>query len=172
MAFPRLAARAIALMPEALLSKIAGDVFGAVLAAHPAIVDRLGDHAARRFDFVAADMDLRFRISPARRSIRLYRGAGSLPPEGEADAAVEGPLHLLLLLAEGGADADALFFSRDLAVTGDMEALLALRNALDDGRIDIPASLSGLAGPFGGLAERLARHVRHRVTGRETPAWN
>lgn len=172
MAFPRLAARAIALMPEALLSKIAADVFGAVLAAHPAIVERLGDHAARTFDFVATDMDLRFRILPAQRSISLSRGAGSTRPAAEADAAVEGPLHLLLLLAEGGADADALFFSRDLTVTGDMEALLALRNGLDDCRIDIPASLAGLAGPFGGMAERLARHVRHRVTGRETAAWN
>lgn len=35
-------------------------------------------------------------------------------------------------MIDGSLDGDALFFSRDLRVTGDTEAVVALRNALDD----------------------------------------
>lgn len=168
MAFPKMAATAIGFVPQPLLQKIASDVFAAVLATHPEIIDRLGDHAARSFDFEPTDMRLSFRIRPARRTITVSRGSS----DGQADACVAGPLHLLLSLAEGEADADALFFSRDLAVTGDMEALLALRNVLDDCRIDIPACIARLAGPFGGLAGQVARHVRTQVLATEARPWN
>lgn len=168
MAFPRMAAVAVGLMPQALLQRLAASLFASVIAAHPSLIERLGAHAALSFDFVPTDMDIRFRIVPARQSMTVMKGSVA----DAADASVAGPMHLLLLLAEGGADADALFFSRDLTVTGDMEALLALRNVLDDCRIDIPAGIAGLAGPFGGLAERAARHVRQRVLDGEASAWN
>ena len=35
-------------------------------------------------------------------------------------------------MIDGSLDGDALFFSRDLRVSGDTEAVVALRNALDD----------------------------------------
>lgn len=168
MAFPRLMARAAGLMPRLLVQKMASDLFAAVMAAHPEIIERLDGHAAATFAFEPTDMDLRFLIQPARRRIEVRKSGEPV----EADARVAGPLHLLLLLAEGEADADALFFSRDLTVTGDMEALLALRNVLDDCRIDIPACMAGLAGPFGGLAEGVARQVRRHVLGPEGAAWN
>lgn len=43
----------------------------------------------------------------------------------------------LAQLAQGNGDGDALFFSRDITIEGDTEAIVALRNALDDSSLDI-----------------------------------
>jgi hypothetical protein len=71
-----------------------------------------------------------------------------------ADAMVKGPLVLLLALLEGRVDGDAEFFARELDVSGDMEAIVALRNALDDSSIDLPSDLAPIAGPLAVSAQR------------------
>ncbi len=48
------------------------------------------------------------------------------------DARIAGTLLTLLAMVDGRLDGDALFFSRDLVIEGDTEAVVALRNALDD----------------------------------------
>ncbi|HCJ72757.1 MAG TPA: hypothetical protein DHW67_14410, partial [Agrobacterium sp.] len=67
-----------------------------------------------------------------------------------------------------------LFFSRDLSVTGDMEAMLALRNALDDSGIDLPRDLGAFAGPFAPMITRVANRLRGHVLSetRGVDAWN
>ncbi|MCB1440363.1 MAG: SCP2 sterol-binding domain-containing protein, partial [Nitratireductor sp.] len=50
----------------------------------------------------------------------------------DADAVIRGRFMLLLELIDSEEDGDAAFFSRDLEVTGDTEAVVRLRNALDD----------------------------------------
>jgi O2-independent ubiquinone biosynthesis accessory factor UbiT len=67
-------------------------------------------------------------------------------------ARVCGPSHALLDLLEGSVDGDALFFQRDLAVSGDTEAIVALRNAVDSEEIDLVEDLVAALGPLGGLA--------------------
>jgi predicted lipid carrier protein YhbT len=71
-------------------------------------------------------------------------------------------------MIHGSCDGDALFFSRDLSIEGDTEAVLALRNALDDAEIDLPAEIAAAFGLIDTLADRLARRVIpaiSRVTG-------
>lgn len=89
---------------------------------------------------------------------------------------MEGELVLLLALLEGRIDGDAVFFSRDLAVSGDMEAMLALRNALDDCEINLPSDLADMAGPLAPLVRRAGEQIRERALGRvlkeEAPQWN
>ena len=58
-------------------------------------------------------------------------------------------------LVDGSYDGDALFFSRDLVVEGDVEAVLALRNAIDDAGIDLVADTAALFGPLAPIGERL-----------------
>src|SRR3974390_761488 len=48
------------------------------------------------------------------------------------DAAIAGSFFHLLDMIDGAVDGDALFFSRDLRVTGDTEAGVAVRDALAD----------------------------------------
>ena len=88
------------------------------------------------------------------------------------DARIAGPLSAFLAMMHGAEDGDALFFSRDLSVTGDMEAMLALRTALDDSAIDLPRELGALAGPFSPLVTGAARHIRSRALEGGHGIWN
>mgnify|MGYP000333163309 CR=1 FL=1 len=74
---------------------------------------------------------------------------------GEAAARVRAPLLVLMGLLDGTYDADALFFSRDLAIEGDTEAVLAVRNAIEEAELT-PAELLGLGGAPARLLDRAA----------------
>lgn len=156
MLLPRPLALAIDRLPLALVQGIVGQVFQRALQQHPDLFDRLGPQASKYFRFTPADIDLSFVIHPASRTIRAYHKAEAPP----VSAAVSGPLLTLLALLEGRIDGDAVFFSRSLSATGDMEAILALRNALDDCGFDLPQDLAGLAGPFALPFRQLADLVR------------
>ena len=56
-----------------------------------------------------------------------------------------------------------MFFSRDLLVEGDIEAVLALRNALDDAEIDLLSEAAAVFGPFAGTFERIGRMAAPRL---------
>jgi Putative lipid carrier protein len=164
---PPFLARPVAVAPLFLMERVAQTVFASVLRAHPDLFERLGSYRETRYCFSPTDLPLHFSVVPAARSLRVLRGA--MPA---ADARISGPLAILLGLLEARCDADALFFSRDLAVTGDMEAMLALRNALDDSAIDLPRELGALAGPLSPLVAGIARRIRTRaLEGRDRP-WN
>ena len=61
-------------------------------------------------------------------------------------------LHLLLGLLDGTQDGDALFFNRVISISGRTEAVLALRNAIEDAELS-PSDLLGLRGPLAALAD-------------------
>jgi predicted lipid carrier protein YhbT len=159
MLLPRPLRLALDAVPLVITQRVVATVFRQALLQHPGLFDRLGAEAGKRFGFTPTDLDLSFIVHPAGRSITVYRKAG-VPA---ADATATGPLLVLLALLEGRIDGDAMFFSRGLGVAGDMEAMLALRNALDDCGFDLPADLSGLAGPFARPFRRLAEAVRTRA---------
>ncbi|MFC6446630.1 ubiquinone anaerobic biosynthesis accessory factor UbiT [Shinella zoogloeoides] len=164
---PPLLARPVEIVPLWLIERVARTVFAGVLKAHPDLFERLGDYRLTRYCFSPADLPLHFLVVPAEASLSVARGKPPL-----ADARIEGPLVLLLGLLEGRCDGDALFFSRDLSVTGDMEAMLALRNALDDSAIDLPREIGALAGPLSPLVAGAARHIRARALEGRDATWN
>ena len=159
MLLPRPLSLALDRVPLVVMQRVVDTVFQRALQQHPDVFDRLGSQAGKRFRFTPADLDLSFVIHPASRRIVTYR-KDRTPPVA---ASVSGPLLTLLALLEGRLDGDAAFFSRSLTVNGDMEAMLALRNALDDCGFDLPTDLSGLAGPFAKPFQRLAELVRSRA---------
>lgn len=168
MAFPVTVKWALNRMPLGSIQLAASIAFSCVVRAHPAVLDRLSDHADKTFAFHPTDLPLSFEITPSACRILVKRESFS----SEADATISGPMHLLLSLAEGRYDADALFFSRDLSVTGDIEATLALRNALDDCRIDLPKDLSLLTGPARRVVEPVLRLIRTQVMNEESARWS
>ncbi len=96
--------------------------------------------------------------------------------EGGSDVVVRGPLLSLLGLLDGTLDGDALFFSRGIAVSGKVDALLALRNAIEDADLK-PSDFIGLGSSIGSVADsfvlgavaaarRLAGPVDEPVEGR------
>ncbi len=75
------------------------------------------------------------------------------------DAKISGSLLALLGMVDGQYDGDALFFSRDLQLSGDTEAVVCLRNALDDMDGSIIEDAAACFGPLGfGLLD-IARHI-------------
>ena len=130
---------------------------------HPDLYGRLGEHAEKRFGIAPTDLPFAFVLEP-RPERPQARAVRRLPPG--LDVRIRGPLSGLIGMAEGRLDGDALFFSRTLSIEGDMEATLALRNALDDARLDFGVILLGCLGPLG---TRVAAFLR-RQAGQARPA--
>ena len=168
--FPAAIARPMNFLPLAVVQRATAAMLAQIMKRDPDMFVRLGEHRGKRYAFLPVDLPFAFMVEPAGRAITVSRKARL----AKADAAVEGPLFMLLALMEGRQDADALFFSRDLSVTGDMEAMLALRNALDDSGIDLPRDLGAFAGPFAPMITRVANRLRGDVLSetRGVDAWN
>ena len=138
---PWLLARGMAFLPTAPLELVVDAIFNSVLARHPRMLARLGQHARKRFAIDPIDCPFAFLLEPNPASPRL-RVVSSL--EGERwDARIAGPMLVLLGLLDGTYDGDAVFFSRDLVIEGDTSAVLALRNTIEDAELD-PGSILGL----------------------------
>jgi len=75
-------------------------------------------------------------------------------------ARIAGSFLDLFDLIDGSLDGDALFFSRKLRVTGDTEAVVALRNALDDVDGGVVESITKAFGPLSGIAAMTVSHLR------------
>lgn len=83
---------------------------------------------------------------------------------GAWDAKISGSFMNLLRLVEARIDGDALFFSRELVVEGDTEAVVCLRNALDDMDstiIDEAAKAFGKPGVLGLKCARKIEELHH-----------
>ncbi len=146
-----LAARPV---PPALLQPLLNLAMAAAQRRHPEVFRRLEMLGERAFLIDPLDLpfDLLLRPGAAPPSLSLVRsGAG----ETRAAAAIRGPLLRLLDLLEGRVDGDALFFSRDLVIEGDTEAVLVLRNAVDGAGIELVDLAASVFGPASGLARRV-----------------
>ena len=164
---PPAVALALRPLPLAPLQLLLSMLLDAAAREHPRIFDRLGAHAAKRYGVVPTDMPFVVVIEPRPEHPRLAV-LRALP--AEVDARIAGPLAVLYGLAAGALDGDAMFFSRELAIEGDVEAILALRNALDDAGVD----LLDVAGSVFGAPFRLAAGAVRPVLSRmlQGEPWN
>ena len=144
-------------LPLAPLALALGAVVRSVAARHPSIFTRLGAHAEKRYLIEPTDLPFVLLLTPrpAGSAIAVERSREGLA----ADVRIAGPLAALLGLLHGAFDGDALFFSRDLVIEGDIEAVLALRNALDDAELDLVSEAAAIFGPLAAPAERVGRLV-------------
>jgi len=125
---------------------------------HGSVFARLGPYATRRFLIDPLDLPFAFCLHPRAPAPRI--AVLRKPVSCRSDARIAGPLSALLGMLHGMLDGDALFFSRDLVVEGDIEAVLALRNALDDVDVDLAAEAMAALGP---LAPPVAPLVRRTL---------
>jgi predicted lipid carrier protein YhbT len=123
----------------------------------PNLFIRLGPHADKVFLIEPVDLPVAFRLTP--RPVRPVVVPVRRPPAGRWNARIAGPLAALVGLVHGAFDGDALFFARDIVVEGDTEAVLALRNALDDAEIDLLAEIATAFRPVGPQLEPYARRL-------------
>lgn len=133
---------------------------------HPALFERLGEQASKTFAIDPTDLPVVFLLEPRPQAPRLM--AVRREAQGAWDARVAGPLAALIGLVHGAYDGDALFFSHDLVIEGDTEAVLALRNAIDNEEIDLVDEVLaplGLLGVFATAPARRLAALLGRLTG-------
>lgn len=128
-----------------------------IIERHPDLTDRLEGSGSRRIAIDPNDLPFAILLETGDRTIRL-RLERELGKES-VHARICGPLLALIGLVDGTYDGDALFFSRDLTIEGDIEAVLALRNAIDDAEIGLLHELTVSAGAFAAPFDRAARGV-------------
>ena len=132
-----------------------------VAQARPELFARLGPHAGKRFLIDPIDLPFVLVLTPLADRPRLVAYRRHERPAH--DAGIAGTFFNLLDMIDGTLDGDALFFSRDLQVSGDTEAVVALRNALDDfegSALDSVVSSFGLLSGPAALVLSVMRNVR------------
>ncbi|WP_319413893.1 SCP2 sterol-binding domain-containing protein [uncultured Cohaesibacter sp.] len=145
--FPPIVARLTRHLPLLPLERLISEVANRVASQHPEFFDRLDEYAKKSFVIVPTDLDWIACLSFHNEKVQL-RLSRSLESFANRDVTVTAPFFSLVSLLDGEEDGDALFFSRDLTIEGDTEAVLALRNALDDAEIDFVHECSAIAGPL------------------------
>jgi predicted lipid carrier protein YhbT len=149
-----LAGFALRPLPPAVLRPALDLAMAVMHRRHPDVFERLETLNDAVFLIDPVDLPLRFTLRLGAAGPRL--AVADKTHDMEAPTAVlRGPLLVLIRLLEGRIDGDAAFFSRDLSVEGDMEAVLTLRNAVDSGGIDLAEDLLSLLGPLDGPARRI-----------------
>lgn len=153
----------LAPIPLALMQPILNFIAGHVAQSRPELFQRLGPHLNKRFliDPIELPFVLVLIPNPARPHLRAYRRY----ERPKHVASIAGTFLNLLSMIEGSLDGDALFFTRDLRITGDVEAVVALRNALDDFDGNIIDTIVAGLGPFSRPAALAVSALRGMQTG-------
>jgi O2-independent ubiquinone biosynthesis accessory factor UbiT len=140
----------LAPVPLALLQPILTRIASHVAQSRPELFNRLGPHAGKRFLIDPIDLPFVMVLTPEPE--RPHMTAHRRHERPAHDAEIAGTFFNLLDMIDGSLDGDALFFSRDLRVSGDTEAVVALRNALDDFEGSALDSVAASFGPLSGPA--------------------
>jgi predicted lipid carrier protein YhbT len=140
-------------LPLAPVQHAATFILGCILRRHADMLARLRELGNAAFLIDVTNLPILFILTPGavKPSIEILRRDDNPPA---ASATIRGSLPALLLLLQGRADGDALFFSRALTIEGDMAAVLCLRNALDGAEIDLIGDIAARFGPAADLARR------------------
>ncbi|WP_020594252.1 ubiquinone anaerobic biosynthesis accessory factor UbiT [Kiloniella laminariae] len=146
-----LAGMALAPVPLRFFAPVAKYMLERITRLYPDVFKRLEPLGQCRFMVQPTDLPCRFvlELDHGKARLSLFSPLDDLPVP---DATIRGPLSSLVLLLEGKVDGDALFFSRELAVTGDTEAVLTLRNAIDSADISLEEIWLGKTGSFRPIA--------------------
>ena len=114
---------------------------------HPSLFARLGPHQTSDFLIDPVDLPFALHLRPDPQALIFRAVARNAAPQ--AEAVIRGRFILLLELIDSEEDGDAAFFSRDLEVIGNTEAVVRLRNALDDVDGSIAQDTAEMFGPPG-----------------------
>ncbi len=151
-------------LPPAVVEAVLRQALRRVQAGHPEVFARLRPLGDTAFLIDPVDVPFKAVVRPGAQPPALCVVRDDQPAPAAA-VVISGALATLTDLLQGRADGDALFFSRDLAIEGDTEAALTLRNALDGADIDVFEIMLAVLGPLAGPARRLARPGRTLLRG-------
>jgi predicted lipid carrier protein YhbT len=152
-----LAGLALRPLPEAALRPLVGLALDAMRRRHPGVFSRLADLGEDAVVIDPEELPFAFVLRPGASPPALVPVRKPVAGDDPAPRAViRGPLAMLIDLAEGRIDGDAVFFSRALSVEGDASAVVTLRNALESAEIDVLGDVLSALGPMAPAARGAA----------------
>ena len=145
-------------MPLPLLQPLLKNIVRHIARNRPELFSRLGPHQRKTFLIDPVNLPFVFLLMPDSGNplLQARRRRENL----SYDARIAGTFLTLLNMIDGGLDGDALFFTRDLMIDGDTEAVVVLRNALDDLEGSIVDDVAHQLGPLGKAAIAALRRIR------------
>lgn len=167
--FPPLpGAGAVARLSCALVQPLLGHVAARIARRHPTLFARLGPHQATDYVIDAIELPFALHLRPDPQNL-VFRAVprDALPPAG---ATIRGRFLMLLQLLDSDEDGDSVFFSRELTIGGNTEAVVRLRNALDDVEGSIAEEAAAMFGPPGqAILAQLRRRYAPQSRGAVAP---
>lgn len=157
---------AMNLLPLRLVQRIADLISARLLQHYPDMLDRMESVGPGTVILEPTDFPygVEIGLGLGRPRVSAYRRGGVTP---KGDVLVRAPSDVLVALANGAEDGDALFFSRNLSISGNVELIIALRNAIDAADINFVSDVMLAAGPARTLvkpAVSWARRLSARVS--------
>lgn len=149
-------------VPIPLIQRLLRKGMTAAVDRYPKIFDRLGSQQSKIFLIDPVNMPFALLLMPDSKNPTLR--ACRRPCRVPYDARIAGTFLTLLDMIEGKLDGDALFFSRDLIVEGDTEAVVVLRNALDDLDGDLIGSIAESFGFPARIGLSILRRIERKAT--------
>lgn len=129
-------------LPDALHAEMLARLFNHLLRGQPL--------AARLTELEGRSVCVHIRDCDARIHFRIERGRLAPDWPGPAQVTIGGDLDDFLDLATRAEDPDTLFFRRRLAIEGDTETGLHVKNLLDALDYDWPSHVAAVLGPSAG----------------------
>ena len=150
---PRGLARLLPPLPLFALQPLLAHIVTSVARRRPELFARLGESCKKRFLINPNDLPLFLLLQPdpERPQLTAHNSSETL----RHDVRISANFATLLRMIDGQTDSDALFFNRALSVTGDTEAIVALRNALDDMDDTLANDVAATFGPLSGTVRAL-----------------
>lgn len=147
-----------AVLPLFFLQPLLGRIVRRIARNRPELFNRIGLHKDKSFLIDPVNMPFALMLYPQPECPRLKAVRGH---EGLVyDARIAASFLTLLDMVDGRLDGDSLFFTRELVVEGDIEAVVCLRNAFDDLEGSIADDIAAMFGAPGRHALSTLRRMR------------
>jgi len=145
-------------LPLFALQPVLRRIINRIARDNPDMFGRLGPHFSANYVIDPTNLPFVLMLRPDPDDLMLIaRRRDDIPAH---DARISGSFLDLLMLVDGDLDGDALFFARELSITGNTEAVVCLRNALDDVDGSIAEKVADMFGPLGRGALATLRRVK------------
>ena len=142
-------------IPLLLMNRLLKNLIYSIAKTHPEIFSRIEGHHQKNFIINPTNLPFLICLYPDPKNLKLVACRRKNTPQYSAK--ISGSLLTLLGMIDGRYDGDALFFTRDLKIEGDTEAIVCLRNALDD----VDGSIAeNIAAYFGSPGLKMLEFVR------------
>lgn len=155
-------------VPLPVIDVVLGRLVRMIGAQRPEIFSRLAGHHHKWFLIDATNLPFLLCLRPDPICPELKSCRRRYAPV--AESRISGSFLTLLGMIDGRYDGDALFFTRDLSVQGDTEAVVCLRNALDDMEGSVADDVAAFFGAPGKRFLKIARRLNDHAHARRTHA--